>query len=202
MMKTLYACLVATLMLFGSFRAMGQEGELPLKTGEALRISVLGVPQADIVSFSSTPFTISNGGTVNLPHIGEIRASGLTPSALAKSIESAYKSAQIYTRPSINISKDQSSPTTVTQNTVTVSGNVRQTGVVTWRPSLRLIDAISERGGFDDFANKARVKLIRDSRETIYDMRKIAPTNNVLLKPGDVVHVGSGGGIFNRGGDN
>ena len=193
-MKTIRTYLAACMAVLLTTFVQAQQGETPLRSGEALRISVTGVPQTDMAVFASAVFNVSNAGTVNLPHLGELKASGLTPSSLSKSIEAAYKNAQIYTKPVVNISRGGTGDS-ASQQVVTVSGNVKASGPVMWRPNLRLIEAISEKGGFDDFANKAKVKLIRGSKETVYDMRKIAETNNILLQPGDIVHVPQGGWI-------
>ena len=54
--------------------------------------------------------------------------------------------------------------------------------------------AINRAGGFSEFAKTAKVKLLRDNREMIYDMRKIQAdgSNNPILKDGDAIIVPAG----------
>ncbi len=135
-------------------------------------------------------YTISNAGTIRVQYLnGEVRAAGLTASVLSRSLEQAYKSADIYTNPVINVSRADNGATT-SQQTVTVSGNVKQSGPVVLRPGMRITDAIAERGGPDDFGTMRRVKLQRGSKSSEHNVSNISDlAQNVLLQPGDTIHV-------------
>jgi protein involved in polysaccharide export with SLBB domain len=54
---------------------------------------------------------------------------------------------------------------------------------------MQLFGAIAAAGGFTEFADVRRVKLIRDSAEKVYDMRKVEKNSNPPLKDGDQIIV-------------
>ena len=61
------------------------------------------MPSTDQASISQT-YTISDGGTIKLLYLeAEMSASGLRPSELARKIEAAYKTAEIFTKPNVTI---------------------------------------------------------------------------------------------------
>jgi len=194
-MKLLHflSCLAVGLMWAMCGPLQAQVGETPLKPGDQVKITIVGVPPGDQQSMGLQLYVVSNEGTVRLQHLkSEVRASGLTPSNLAKQIEATYKAAKIYTNPAINISRVQSADSA---EMVTVSGNVRLGGSLVYRPGLRVVEAIAEKGGFDDFANPKRVRLVRGQNAQELDLSNISknPAANIQLKPGDLIIVPKGG---------
>ena len=195
MIKSVSAfCLLAFVFLFALLAPVhAQTGETPLKPGDQVKITITGVPAGDQQSMALQLYIVSNEGTIRLQHLkSEVRASGLTPTALARQIEATYKAAKIYTNPAINISRNQ---TADSAQMVTVSGNVRVGGAVVFRPGLRVMEAIAEKGGFDDFANPKKVRLVRGQRTQELDLSNISqnPQVNVALQPGDLIIVPQGG---------
>jgi len=179
------------LSLMGSVHA--QTGETPLKPADQVKITITGVPGNDQQSMLSQTYIVSNEGTIRLQHLkNELRAVGLTPTALARSIENAYKGARIYTNPAINVSRLD---TATSVQMVSVSGNVRVPGSTVFRSGMRIIEAIAEKGGPDDFANMKKVKLMRGQRTQEMDLSNVSsnPERNVLLQPGDTIIVPAGG---------
>lgn len=165
-------------------------GETRLKRAEQISITLTGAPPADAQQMGSQPYTISDAGTINLQYLrSEIKAVDLTPSELARHIAAAYRNAGIYTNPTINVTRVMG---TQTQETVTVSGEVKVPGTVVWRPGLTIIEAISEKGGFSDFGNPGKVKLMRQGKSPQeLDLRNISrnPANNVVLQVKDIILV-------------
>lgn len=173
--------------------AYAQTGETPLRPGDQIKITVTGVPAGDQQSMALQLYIVSNEGTIRLQHLkSEVRASGLTPTALARQIEATYKAAKIYTNPAINISRNE---TAGSAQMVTVSGNIRVGGPVVFRPGLKIMEAIAEKGGFDDFANPRKVRLVRGQKSQELDLSNISrnPQVNVALQPGDLIIVPKGG---------
>jgi polysaccharide biosynthesis/export protein len=80
---------------------------------------------------------------------------------------------------------------------VYVAGSVRQPGAypVTNVP-MRLLDAVNAAGGLDEVADWRHVLLTRDGKEYSLSLRAVYERGdgryNVLLKGGDVIHVGRG----------
>jgi len=54
-----------------------------------------------------------------------------------------------------------------------------------------LLTVINAAGGFNDFADQKRVRLMRGSKVTVYDVRKFRrdPSKDISLQPGDKVEV-------------
>lgn len=185
-----WALALGVLLAFiGPVQAQTQTGETPLKPGDKVRVTITGVPAGDQQSMALQMYIVSNEGTIRLQHLkGEVRAAGLTPTALARQIEANYKVARIYTNPAINISRSDDATTV---QTVTVSGNVRVPGSTVFRPGMLINDAISEKGGPDDFANMKKVRLVRAGKTREMDLSSISsnPERNIPLQPGDTIFV-------------
>ena len=97
--------------------------ETVLKKGESIDIRISGVP-GDEVMLVSQRYGISDGGTIKLPYLkSAISAAGLKPSALARKIEAAYRNAQIYTAPTIQVAADAS--TVATSRFLSIMGEVK-----------------------------------------------------------------------------
>ena len=66
--------------------ASGAFGQATLRAGDPIEIKVGGVPNEEQVQVNNT-YTVDTNGSVNLPYINRVRAAGLTPAQLARSIE-------------------------------------------------------------------------------------------------------------------
>jgi protein involved in polysaccharide export with SLBB domain len=120
----------------------------------------------------------------------EIQAAGLSTTELARRIEAAYRAAEIYTNPTINVVIND--PSKAAPHVVTVGGEVKGGGAqVPLRENMRLFTAIMSAGGFTEFADVKHVKVIRNNNQKIYDMRKIdaGGANNPFLMDGDTIVV-------------
>ena len=82
-------------------------------------------------------------------------------------------------------------------HTVTVVGGVARSGQISLTRQMRVLEAIATMGGFNAFAEKDRIKIIRKiGNETVeygfsfgaYAAGK-APNSNMILRPGDTVVV-------------
>jgi len=162
--------------------AAGQDATL--RDGDQVEIRLGGVPTEE-VSQVTGPYTVDGEGFVNLPHIGKVRAGGLTQAQLQRSIESSYKSLQIYTNPTITVSMSNSA------RFVDVGGDVRSPQRVPFTPDLTVLGAITASGGFTEFANQSQVKLLRDGKVTVINIKDVRkdPTKDIKLKPGDKIEV-------------
>jgi len=177
------------LAAIGWLAAMGTVGtasgqDAKLRSGDQLEIRLGGVPPEESSAVTGM-YTIDGAGSINLPHIGKVKASGLTQSELQSAVESSYKSQQIYTNPTVTIAV----PTTA--RFVNVGGDVKAPRRVEFTPDLTVLSAITAAGGFTDYADQSKVKLLRDGQViqvNIKDIRK-DPAKNIPLKPGDSIEV-------------
>ena len=178
-MKSVIATVAA--LLIGA-HAWSQD--VVLRAGDQLDVRVGGVPPEDITQISG-PYPIDGQGFINLPHIGKIKAAGVTQAELQNAIENAYRTQQIYTNPSITVNVP------VTARFVNVGGDVKLPRRVEYTPDLTLLGAITAAGGFTDYANQKQVNLMRDGKKIIVNVPEIRknPSLDPILKPGDSIQV-------------
>lgn len=138
--------------------------------GKAINITISNVPAEDKATVNGT-YPVSDSGMINMPLIGQVRAAGLSNSALQNVLQERYKSEGIYTNPTIQVIISGESGTIV-QETVTIGGQVRRPGPVPYAKELTLWQAIQAAGGATEFGSMRRVKLYRDGRHQTYDVTK------------------------------
>jgi len=156
-----------------------------IQANQAITISVQGVPDADRIMINNT-YPVAQNGTVNMPHIGQVRAAGLLPEQLAQSLQSQYRNAQIYTNPTFQVIAT-SSDSLVTQ-VVYVGGYVRSTGAKPFSNGLTLYQAIQAAGGANEFGSIRRVVVYRNGVPKRFDLRN----NDAIhfpLRPNDTIEV-------------
>jgi protein involved in polysaccharide export with SLBB domain len=155
-----------------------------LRAGDPVEMRISGVP-ADEQTQVNNVYTVDSNGMVNMPYINKVRAEGLTPGQLASAIENGYKAAGIFTNPTITIMMQ---PQT---RFVNVGGAVRAPNRIPFTEDMTLLAAISAAGGFNDFADQKRVRLLRGSEAKMYDVRQFRkdPGLDPKLQPGDKVEV-------------
>ena len=172
-----------TLLFFSTFSVAGF-GQAVLRVGDPIELKIGGVP-IDEQQQVNNVYTVDAHGSVNLPYINKIKAEGLTPAQLARSIEEAYRSNKVYTNPNITILMQP------TSRFVNVGGAVRTPMRVPFTEDMTLLASINAAGGFNDFADQKRVRVLRGNEAKMYDVRKFRrdPSLDVKLQPGDRVEV-------------
>lgn len=158
--------------------------QAPLRAGDAFELQLSGMPAEFALDFRGQ-YTIGDDGTVSIPLIGPVRAVGLTSSQLARAIEKKLVDEQIFTHPTVLLALP------IQSRFVTVGGAVRAPQAVAWTADMTLSTAIKRAGGTSDFANMKRVRLTRDGKVAILDLRRADkdPNQNPRLLPGDEVEV-------------
>ena len=143
-----------------------------------------GVPSAEIEQVSGT-YQVDGQGFVNMPHIGKIRAEGVTQSGLQNAIEASYRNQQIYSTPTITVNV----PTEA--RFVNVGGDVKTPRRVEFTPDLTILGAINASGGFTEYADQTKVRLMRDGKSMTINIREVRrdPSKDMRLKPGDIIEV-------------
>ena len=159
-------------------------GQAVLRVGDPIELRIGGIPNEEQVQVNNI-YTVDANGSVNLPYINKLKAEGLTPAQLARSIEEAYRANKIYTNPNITILMQP------TSRYVNVGGSVRQPMRVPFTEDMTLLASINAAGGFNDFADQKRVRLLRGNDVKVYDVRQFRrdPSLDVRLQPGDRVEV-------------
>lgn len=165
-----------------------QSASAQLKQNMKIGISIKGVPVTEQARIDSS-YQIDGKGNIRMWEIGSIRAAGLTTTQLAQKIEQAYKRAQIYTSPSIQI---QSDDVEVNANPVlTVSGTVNRPGPVEVTQGMTLAQAIAAAGGPSTFGTTKRVNVYRDGKK--YALSPLTNDKHKLERvyPGDTIEIDS-----------
>ncbi len=159
-------------------------GQATLRVGDPIELKIGGVPNEEQQQVNNT-YTIDTTGTINLPYINKVKAEGLTPAQLARSIEESYRANKVYTNPNITILMQPQS------RFVNVGGAVRTPSRVQFTEDLTLLASINAAGGFNDFADQKRVRLLRGNEVKVYDVRQFRrdPSQDVKLQPGDRVEI-------------
>lgn len=182
-MKSVVAVLLSG-MAFLSAACPAGATDAVFRNGDTIELRIGGVP-GDETQLVTGAYTVDGEGYVNLPHIGKVRAAGLNQAALQRAIESAYRSGEIYTNPTITITV----PTTL--RFVNVSGDVRQPRRVEYTSDLTVLGAISAAGGFTEYADQRKVRLLRAGQVRVIDIKAVRsnPSLDVQLLPGDQIEV-------------
>jgi polysaccharide biosynthesis/export protein len=152
---------------------------------DMLRISVWKNPDLSV----DVPVRVD--GMVSVPLIDDVQAEGLTPQELKEVI--ARELSEYITAPDVTVIMLQNN-----SRFVSVVGHVKAEGRVALTRDLRVLEAIATAGGFDAFAAKGDVRIIRrraDGTEAEYRfdydayIRGRAPGTNIVLQPGDTIIV-------------
>lgn len=139
------------------------DDERPLRIGDQLSMRVVEDRQSPVSLF------ITDSGEVEVPLIGRVHAKGLTCKQLAYEIKAPLER-EYFFKATVIVALDMAG--LKSPGRVYVTGQVRNQGPLDIPPdeTFTVSKAIMRAGGFADFANKRKVKLIRkkgDSTETI-----------------------------------
>jgi len=152
-----------------------------LGTDDQISVSMWDEPK-----FNGT-YVIRPDGKINMPLIGEIQASGLTPMQLQESINKAALSQLKTPRCTVNVVQ-------VHSKRIYFDGDGIATGARDLTIPIHLLEAISAQGGFKDFADKRHIKILRDGKlfKTVNYNDLISgkkPEENILLQDKDHIIV-------------
>lgn len=157
-----------------------------IEAGRSVQIAIMGVPSEEKSKIDAI-YPVSESGTINLPFIGRIRASGMNADSLAVAIQNAYKRAEIYNEPTIQVFSTTLGGA-VENEVVHLGGQVRKTGPITFQKNLTIYQAIQTAGGATEFGSLKRVKLFRRGKTQVFDVTD-DQSKNVALEPDDTIEI-------------
>ncbi|MEM9080823.1 MAG: SLBB domain-containing protein [Verrucomicrobiota bacterium] len=176
------------ILAFAVFMGLFQtaSAQAVIEKNSKLEISIQGVPPSDATRINST-YPVDNSGNIQMWEIGAVRAAGLQPSSLARKIEAAYRNAQIYTSPVIQIQTQSKADDLL--EVVTVTGKVKKPGDVPWQVGMTLMQAIAAAGGPDTFGTTKRVDVYREGKK--YRLNPLESDKEKLepVFPGDTIEI-------------
>ncbi len=186
-MTTRFLLSITAALMCTASTVEAQNTEMALKAGDRIALSIGGMSADDAAQISKV-YSISDSGTINLVHIGEVKAAGLKPSVLQRAIEQAYIKSEIYVRPTVTVTIDGGD---VPSRMVYVISGCKKNGPVPYNAGLTLMKAISVAGGFSDFAKLSGTKVIRNGATTAIDLRDVGayPSKDIKLEPEDQIIV-------------
>ena len=186
-MKFLFKYLAIASVAAATFAGAVSAQTISSKT--TLNIMIKGVPAAEQQRISGQ-YVVDGGGLVYLPLLkGGLRASGMSSSTLARHIEAAYRSAEMYENPRITvISTKDAAAGEIDRQIVSVGGFVKRPGPIAFTRGMTLFQAVSAAGGENTFGSIKRVQLHRNGKMYTYNL-KTAADMRVKIYPGDSVNV-------------
>jgi len=154
-----------------------------------LNIAIKGVPATEQQRISGQ-YVVDGSGNVFLPLLKSgIKASGLTSSSLARKIEAAYRSAEMYQNPRITvISTKDAAAGEIDRQIVSIGGFVKSPGPKPYMRGMTLFQAVSAAGGETAFGSLKRVELHRNGKKYVYNL-KTAAHMRVKVYPGDSINI-------------
>lgn len=142
----------------------------------------------------STQAPVRQDGMITLPLIGDVRAAGQTPEALAEAVQAKLVGYLKEPRVTVSVTEMRSN---AYLSRIRVTGAVSQPISIQFRRGMTVLDAILEAGGPQEFAavNRARLVRVIDGQAQQFRLeldgilnRGVLETNYALF-PGDVIAV-------------
>jgi len=172
--------------------AIGQlDDKRTLAVGDRLSFRVLEEGDAPVF------VTVASSGEIDFPYVGRIPASERTCKAVADDVRKALEKS-FYRKATVGLALDTAS--TLPMGTYFVTGQVMKQGAqeIPRDRKVSVAAAILEAGGFADFADKRRVRLIRPSEDGKNESFKVDvkavlergdTSKDLIVEPGDYIVV-------------
>jgi protein involved in polysaccharide export with SLBB domain len=154
-----------------------------IHAGETLKISYHDAPFGDPISATDKDTPVRSDGSINVPLIGSVTAAGKTYGALERELQTNYVP-KYYSHLTIVIKPGD--------RFYSVAGEVYNQGRQLYLGETTVLRAITSCGGFNEFANRRKVKIIRaNGQSEIVDCRKAVehPKYDRPICPGDHIVV-------------
>ena len=149
-----------------------------LRPADRIVVTLRGIPTEEQIED-----VVDERGYITLPYLDEIMAAGRTGSELERAIRSAYIDGKIYKNITVNV--------ILPEQTYYVRGEVKTPGRYPLSSGVTILQAIAVAGGFTDFANAKKVKVVRGGKYFFVDTKDLErkPEKDVSVEAGDVIRV-------------
>lgn len=131
-------------------------------------------------------YTVRPDGKITIPLIGDVQASGLTPERLGDQLKQGLSN--YINSPDVSVSLQA-----VNSKKFYITGEVNRPGEYMLAIPTKVFDALSNSGGFRDFANKKKIIIIRGADRLKFNYQDILKgknlEQNIFLENGDTVVV-------------
>jgi len=126
-----------------------QDDNYLIRRGDVITVNVWNQGQ-----ISSPRLRVRDDGRISLPLLNDVDAAGQTPAALARAVEQRLK--DLVANPVVTVVVDEAQPVKIS-----VLGEVRNPGNKQLSPGAGLLQAVSEAGGFTDYARDDGLFVLR-----------------------------------------
>ncbi|NKB24049.1 MAG: hypothetical protein GKR87_06680 [Kiritimatiellae bacterium] len=157
----------------------GKVSVFRLKSGDTVLINLRSIPEETEVQD-----IIDENGNITLPLIDKVQASGKTAAELEDLIQKTYVTQKIYKGITVNV--------VIPSQSFYVRGEVKTPGRFPIdNVGVTLVQAIAIAGGYTDFANAKKVKIIRGRETLTRNLRDLEknPEKDEDINAGDVIVV-------------
>jgi polysaccharide export outer membrane protein len=130
--------------------------------------------------------TVRPDGKITMPLIGDINANDVTPKELTAVITEKLK--EFINNPNVMVTVEQ-----VRSKKYTITGEVNRPGSYPLLTATTVLDALTNSGGFRDFANKKKISIIRGGERLRFNYNEVIEgknmEQNIILANGDLIVV-------------
>lgn len=174
-----------------SFRTQGFLGsDEVVGVGDQLEIRIWEVSEDGLFATTGNRETVLNvrvstSGNISVPYAGIIAARGLTTAELRSELLVRYRGQAVEPEIAVAITSTEA-------RSATVLGNVRSPGRIEIPPrGIRLLDLLASAGGVSQAPWEVLVSVQRGATSASLLLSAIvsSSTNNIVILPGDTVHV-------------
>jgi polysaccharide export outer membrane protein len=147
-----------------------------------------------IIVFEGQQFSTANqmvrpDGKITLPLLGEFQAAGITPEKLETEISDRLQKDYMNVPPHVNVIVNQ-----VNSKHYFINGEVNRPGRFNLVVPTTVSHALTEAGGFRDFAKKTKIRIQHaDGTTSMFNYKEVEKGKNlkqdIYLKPGDAIYV-------------
>lgn len=131
-------------------------------------------------------YLVRPDGRITVPLIGEVQASGLTPAQLAKTLTEDLS--KFINNPQVDVGI-----VTVNSKKYYITGGVLKPGAESLVVPTTVLEALSNAGGFKDFANTKKIVIVRKGKRLKFNYKDVTHgkhmEQNILLQNGDLIIV-------------
>jgi len=205
--------ILAAVALFGGMAANGQSKPDPVDkpqsapppnpSGKSGNVEGVGAPvdpgkyiigPEDILfikTWRENDFTymaaVRPDGKITAPLSDDVQAAGLTPAELTKNLTALFS--KFLNNPDVNVFVQQ-----VLSKKYYIDGEVRKPGSYSLVTPTTILEALSNAGGFQEFANTKDIKILRGSKVFKFNYKQVTNgkhlEQNILVENGDhiIVH--------------
>lgn len=167
-MKHIRALLGAVVLLLSGLPALAQEGAYRLGPKDLVEIRVFEVPELNVER------RVSENGTISLPLIGEVPASGLTDLELRDRLKDLLESKYVQKASvEVQLREYRSRP-------ITIMGAVKTPGPLAFSGRWTLLEALAAAGGLTD-GHGSTIYVLRRAANGLTDQLAI-PVDDLLVR--------------------